>query len=671
MPDRGTRGAEKRRLRLVLCVFFVALVVPTAVLVYHAFGRLTTEAFYQHRVLAEELANRIDARVRQWIATEEARSLTDYRFLVVEGEAQANFLQRSALSSFPVEASIPGLVSYFQIDADGTFSSPLLPSGVDPATYGVAADEITKRRALETQVRGLLARPLSADARQDEVGAASGVQMSNAVEPDAEKKTLAKDKSAQGVFDRLSESPAPQQTGGKLNQTSQLGRVEDLKLESRFESRARELDRPAAAPAAKAMAEEPRVARKEQAAVPIVLASGEASAKNAAEAPRVRTFDGELDPFVFSRLDADHFVLFRKVWLDGQRLIQGAVIAQRELLDGLIDAPFLETGLSQISDLTIAYRGELIGAAGVSRASGYPISKAGGELLYRAPLSSPLNDIELIFSVTDLPVGPGGRIVGWATLVLAVVLLGGLIVVYRFGAAQIDLTRQQQDFVAAVSHELKTPLTSIRMYGEILRAGWASEEKKKTYYDFIFHESERLSRLIANVLRLARLTRNGDEMDVKPATASELLSLVESKVASQVEQAGFRLEIKRDVQAPSASIAVDADSLVQILINLVDNALKFSAHASHKVVEIGCNVSQASVAFNVRDHGPGIAPRHLQRIFELFYRAEDELTRETTGTGIGLALVSELTTAMGGRVDVRNCQPGAEFTVTFPRVTTT
>jgi signal transduction histidine kinase len=107
---------------------------------------------------------------------------------------------------------------------------------------------------------------------------------------------------------------------------------------------------------------------------------------------------------------------------------------------------------------------------------------------------------------------------------------------------------------------------------------------------------------------------------------------------------------------------------VQILINLVDNALKFSAHAQHKVVEVGFRATQDRVAFRVRDYGPGIAPRHLERIFELFYRAEDELTRETTGTGIGLALVAELTAAMGGTVNVRNCQPGAEFTVTFPRV---
>ncbi len=646
----------------MLAGFFAALVIPTGVLVSHAFGRLTTEAFYQHRVLAEELASRIDTRVRKLISTEEARSLTDYRFLVVQGEARANFLQRSVLANFPVDASIPGLLSYFQIDADGSFSTPLLPAGVDPTAYGVAPVEAAQRRALEMRVLGLLGAPQSStDARRDSRDKASA----------GEKKSLPKDETGQAVFDRLSESEtAPAKPAAQLFKTvGSLGRVEDLKLDSKLEQRALELDRPAPAAVAKEIAEEPRVARKEQAAVPMVAAAQAAGASaNAAPESRVRMFHGELDPFVFSRLDADHFVLFRKVWLDGQRLIQGAVLAQKELIDGLIDAPFLETALSQMSDLTVAYRGDLIGATGASRVSGYAIPQLNGELLFRAPLSAPLNDLELIFSVSNLPVGPGGRIVAWATFVLALVLLGGFVVVYRFAAAQIDLTRQQQDFVAAVSHELKTPLTSIRMYGEILRAGWATEEKKKTYYDFIFHESERLSRLIANVLRLARLTRNGDQLDVKSATVSELLSLVESKITSQVEQAGFRLDIVRKPGAGDASIDVDADSLVQILINLVDNALKFSARAPRKVVEIGCAATSGKVAFRVRDFGPGIAPQHLKRIFELFYRGEDELTRETTGTGIGLALVSELTAAMGGTVDVRNCEPGAEFTVTFPIV---
>ena len=142
-------------------------------------------------------------------------------------------------------------------------------------------------------------------------------------------------------------------------------------------------------------------------------------------------------------------------------------------------------------------------------------------------LSAPLDDVELIFTITQLPVGPGGVIVGWAALILGIVMCAGCVVMYRFGAAQIDLTRAQQNFVSAVSHELKTPLTSIRMYGEILKAGWASEEKKRTYYDFIYHESERLSRLIANVLQLARLTRNGERPEPKRVPVAQLLNLVE------------------------------------------------------------------------------------------------------------------------------------------------
>ena len=119
--------------------------MPTAVLVYQAYGQLRGEAFYQQRVLAEELAHRVDAQLRSLMAVEEARSLADYRFLVLQGDARTNFLQRSPLSNFPVDAAIPGLVSYFQIDAAGAFSTPLLPVGVDPATFGVSADDAAQR----------------------------------------------------------------------------------------------------------------------------------------------------------------------------------------------------------------------------------------------------------------------------------------------------------------------------------------------------------------------------------------------------------------------------------------------------------------------------------------------------------------------------------------------
>ena len=112
-----------------------------------------------------------------------------------------------------MDASIPGLVSYFQIDADGTFSTPLLPAGIDPATYGIAADEITQRRALEGQVRALLTSPQSSvDVRRDATDELGGA-----------KKKLAKDEGGQAVFDQLSEPNAGRQVGGQLR-SSQLGR---------------------------------------------------------------------------------------------------------------------------------------------------------------------------------------------------------------------------------------------------------------------------------------------------------------------------------------------------------------------------------------------------------------------------------------------------------------
>jgi signal transduction histidine kinase len=238
---------------------------------------------------------------------------------------------------------------------------------------------------------------------------------------------------------------------------------------------------------------------------------------------------------------------------------------------------------------------------------------------------------------------------------------------YRLGVGQINLANQQQDFVSAVSHELKTPLTSIRMYGEMLREGWASEEKKRTYYDFIFDESERLSRLINNVLHLAKMTRNTQAVELKEFTVAELMDGVRSKVSSQIERAGFELKMHCDDEVKLTVINVDADWFNQIMINLVDNALKFSAKAEQKIIELSChNVRNREIQFNIRDYGPGVERQQMKKIFTLFYRTENELTRETVGTGIGLALVHQMTMSMNGQIDVVNKEPGAEFNVRFP-----
>ena len=145
------------------------------------------------------------------------------------------------------------------------------------------------------------------------------------------------------------------------------------------------------------------------------------------------------------------------------------------------------------------------------------------------------------------------------------------------------------------------------------------------------------------------------------------MNQVESKISNQVERAGFELKFTRDEKADTLSMNVDSDCFTQIIINLVDNAIKFSKNADIKRIEICSKLSSDNeVAFSIRDFGPGIAKDQMKKIFTLFYRSESELTRETVGTGIGLAIVHQLTIAMNGKVDVVNKDPGAEFQLLFP-----
>jgi signal transduction histidine kinase len=362
--------------------------------------------------------------------------------------------------------------------------------------------------------------------------------------------------------------------------------------------------------------------------------------------------------------------MFRNVWRGGQRYIQGALIDRARFVEQGIASAYRASSLAAMSDVAVTYRGRSLATlraatGGVSYES-RPVADLAGTPLHRARLSPPFGDLELAFSVNQLPNAPGALLLLWISVTLAAVLCGGFYFMYRFAVGQLRLARQQQDFVSAVSHELKTPLTSIRMYGEMLKAGWADDAKKQTYYDYIHSESERLSRLIENVLQLARLTRSSQQLDIKRVGSAELLDMVRSKCATQAERAGFTLTV-RDGAPPGTELALDSDAFAQVLINLVDNALKFSASAERKEIEIGSRLeTDGWVLFTVRDFGPGIPKGQLKKIFELFYRPPDELTRATAGTGIGLALVLQLTAAMGGRVEVRNCEPGAEFRVSFP-----
>jgi signal transduction histidine kinase len=692
---RRSAGSSLRRLRLALALFFLALAIPTALLVYRAYGQLKWEAFHHAQGLAEELARRIEQEFQRQVEREEARGYGDYEFLVVGGDHSSGFLHPSPLAALPGQSDIPGLLGYFQVDDAGRFSTPLLPqAGVEASAWGVDGAEFERRREVAARLRGILldnrlvgggAREKSGPGRSAAPDAAPGVagkRAGRAAEPAAMPEEIAagqvSDSSGQALFDKLD---AVSGRGESSRSQDNLGRVEDLKLEQRY--------RQSASPAPAQEREEvyqagvqKRSARREVAALPeagdgaaaapappAAVAVTERQIRDAPSTLRIRTFASELDPFEFSRLESGEFVLYRKVWREGKREIQGMLVDARAWLQGMVAPHYRTSALAQTADLLVAFRGDVLTLFGSGAQRGY-LSDAGelqGALLYQSRLAAPLGDLVLILSVQRLPAGPGAAVVNWLALILALVLLGGFLLLARLGASQLRLARQQQDFVSAVSHELKTPLTSIRMYAEMLRAGWAPQEKRERYYQFIQDESERLSRLIDNVLQLARLTRNDLQVNARPTGAAQLLGGIRSRVDAQVAAAGFALSVQCEDDAGDSVLQIDQDLFTQIMINLVDNALKFSARAALKRIDIGCSAArEGAIAFTVRDYGPGLPRDQMKKVFTLFYRMENELTRETVGTGIGLSLVRQLAVAMGGRVEVCNREPGAEFTVLFP-----
>jgi signal transduction histidine kinase len=685
-----------RKLRLLLAALFLALAVPAAVLVQQAYKRLAWETFHQQQQLAAELARRIDARLAEVVAAEEARPFTDYSFLTVAGDPASNFVQRSPLAAFPITAAVPGGLGYFQVDASGSFSSPILPpAGQDAVALGVDGAELDGRRERAALIERVLAAnrllrlpvPARPPEREDDgplatrdggpglpYSAAGRLEERSAIAaaPRAAPAPVAPEAQGQAAFDVLSELGAAKRARSKqeadlkrrtMEEKAKIAAAPAL-ADKKDSAMNLELARPAA-PVEQAK----RALRKELSALPEAAApagaGGRAQTAPAQNAVRIHTFESEVDAFEFARLDDEHFVLFRKVWRDHERYVQGLLVATPEFLQQLVGTAYRATTLSASCTLEVSYRGRPVARVdGASFAA--PGAMSTGTRLYETRLSAPASDLELTFFVQRLPAGPGAALVAWLAAILAFVLCGGFVLLYRLALRQLRLARQQQDFISAVSHELKTPLTSIRMYGEMLQAGWAPEEKRREYYGYIHDEAERLTRLINNVLQLARMTRRELEVLRVPTPVGALLETTRTKIESAIAQAGAVLDLRIEHGVENATVLVDPDCFVQIVINLVDNAIKFSAktHAPPSI-ELRARHVRDGIAFSVRDYGPGIPRDQLAKIFKLFYRVENELTRETVGTGIGLALVKQLTEAMGGRVDARNAEPGAEFTVTL------
>jgi signal transduction histidine kinase len=278
------------------------------------------------------------------------------------------------------------------------------------------------------------------------------------------------------------------------------------------------------------------------------------------------------------------------------------------------------------------------------------------------PLSHPLGSWKLNYYTTT-PAFQGGLmqlVIIAALLATGAALTGLAFYLYREHTRELRLARQRVNFVNQVSHELKTPLTNIRMYAEMLDDYLVEDDTQaRRYLDIIVSESQRLSRLITNVLSFARQQRGQSHLRLRPGQVDEVIAAVLATFRPALAERGMNVEW--DAQADQL-VNLDPDALEQILTNLLSNAEKYAAGGA---LHISSQQTDNQTTLQIRDWGPGIAKREQQRIFQPFYRSDSRLNEGTSGTGIGLTIARELARLHGGDLVLQPIEQGSCFKVTL------
>jgi signal transduction histidine kinase len=247
---------------------------------------------------------------------------------------------------------------------------------------------------------------------------------------------------------------------------------------------------------------------------------------------------------------------------------------------------------------------------------------------------------------------------------LAVLLTLGFLVFLRGVRREMALSRMKTEFVANVSHELKTPLALIRLFGETLLLDRVkSGEQRQKYYHIITRESERLAHLISNILNFASIEAGKKSYELRPCNVGEVVRETYDTYKFHLDEKGFTHELRVDPGLPE--VLADPDAVAQALINLLENAVKYSPHQKQVRVQVGA--SDGRVRLSVSDRGVGISEEDQARVWEDYYRAREARALGTRGSGLGLSVVRHIVRAHKGSVELES-RPGigSTFTLVFP-----
>lgn len=371
--------------------------------------------------------------------------------------------------------------------------------------------------------------------------------------------------------------------------------------------------------------------------------------------------DGEGPPLIAVRLvhiPATHAT--RREVRTARWLLQGYALDPRAAFpDGWTSAGGIEmvrADAAPLDDLRGAARGDLARRLGASTNDGsFRMRLHPGLVLLARPDRAEAESARQ---------GSRGRFL-WLGFGLFTLVAVGFGLLWREVRREVELARRKEDFIAAITHELKTPLTGIRMYADMLKAGWvASPDAAEGYATRILDETGRLGHLVDQVLDLAALERGVARVNAQPGDLGA--AVVDAAGLMQPKAAEAGLELVTDVAEELPEVTFDPRLVRPLILNLLDNAIKYGARGTTKEVGVRVATEGERVVVTVFDHGDGIPPALRKKIFEPFQRAGGELTRDAPGVGIGLALVKRYAEAHNARIVVESeVGKGTQVSVRF------
>ena len=633
------------------------LCVPLAYFVVRTYRGLEQEEVATLRFFADTLFDKMESALAEMVKNEEGRAIDEFNYEIYPSGSpgsDAGQPQPSPLSRLPRENYVLG---YFQNNPDGSFQTPLMAG-----TGKVDAEHVDRIKALKGA---------------NEVFNRKRVTDTDRIQP-RPADIVAKEEVKQkiGFADKYIDSSRPQRSRSYLGQAEK--RLEKI-TSSQAANIARQ-DKPQPLASASAVAEseydrEDQYVVKDHSAggageykkrIPRKIdleEAGEAVPPDAVvDADEIESYQVEVAPLQAVFLNDAQVFIFRRIMINQQIYRQGFVLKVNAFLEHLAQVYFRTQPMARFAGLRLSVMDQGREADAVEAG---PYSNISDFTLNRG-FPSPFGFLKATLTCSQIPRSAGRRTLNIMLIVLAVIVLIGLFAIYQSARAIEDLSERRSQFVSSVTHELKTPLTNIRMYIEMLEQGIArSPDREQEYFRILDSEGARLSRLINNVLEMSKLERKQRHLNLQTGSLAEVVAEVQAVMAEKLKQDGFSLTVQPGDITP---FKFDREAMIQVLINLIENSMKFGKHSSERDILIRTRQEAKAVKIMVSDTGPGIPHQALKKIFKDFYRVENSLTRTTRGTGIGLALVKKFVQLMGGTVTAaNNSGPGCTITISLPR----